>query len=332
MLSGLMPQPPYPWFQAAWQNFSKQVSHDRVPHALLLIGQRGIGCLELAKAMAQILLCNAPLEGQSCGTCKSCLLCAAESHPDFHLLMPEEKSTSIKIDQIRSLSAVTSNTAQQGGRKLIVISPAEAMNANAANALLKNLEEPSGNCVYILIAEKAAVLMATIRSRCSRTVLPIPATEVAVAWLERNRINDAAALLRETGGRPLQVVEWLEQDIWGQKETLRQEFERLLTSDYSFLECAKSILGFGALWVIEQLLIWLSQAVPAALSGQNSVKESGQGVLVDALTGLPARKLIRFYDVLLTKKRLLLSGANPNPQMLLEEITMEMKELSRKTN
>lgn len=326
-----MPQPPYPWLQGTWQNFAGLVEHKRIPHALLLVGQEGIGCEDLAKAMAQLLLCQTPTDGRSCGDCKSCKLAQADSHPDLLLLRPEEKSNVIKVSQIREMTEFTANTAQQGGRKLIIIHPAESMNTNAANALLKNLEEPSGDCIFILVAEKAAFLMPTIRSRCARTVIHLPPEEQAIAWLERNRVNNPESLLREAGGRPLQVMEWLEQDIWGQKQALEKELFKLLSSDYLFLDCAKTAMGYGAPWVVEQLLGWLMQAVPNALL-PSTINDSDQSLdFVGILRQCSAERLIRLYDSLIAKKRQLLSGANPNPQLLMEEVMMELKGLTRRS-
>lgn len=333
MLSGLMPQPPYPWLQGAWQNFAGLVVHNRVPHALLLVGQEGIGCDDLAKAMAQLLLCQTPLDGRSCGRCRSCSLAQADSHPDLLVLRPEEKSQVIKIDQVRSMVDFIAKTAQQGGRKLVIIHPAEAMNPAAANALLKSLEEPSGESVFILVSEKAAFLMPTIRSRCARTEIHVPSEQQAIEWLERNRVDKPGVLLREAGGRPLQVIEWIEQDVWGQRAELERDVVKLLTSHYGFLECSKSALGYGAQWVVEQLLGWVMAAVPEVLMNPSLEELSADdGSLVECLKRCPADRLLKLYDSLISKKRLLLSSANPNPQLLLDEVMMELKELTRFTS
>lgn len=325
-LSGLFPQPPYPWFDAQWQTFTQQVQADRLPHALLLVGQEGVGCLEMAHAMAQYLLCTAPQEGANCGRCKACLLLQADSHPDLLHVFLEEKAKAIKISQIRRVSELTANTAQQGGRKLIVIHPAEAMNANAANALLKNLEEPSGDCVFILVAEQPAFLMATIRSRCSKVVVTTPVTSDALAWLQRNRVGDAERLLQEAGGRPLRVIDWLDRDVWGQRDELRKELVSLLTTQYSFLDCSKKLIGQDLEWVLDQLQGWLSHAVAMVVAG---AENPGDDPLLALLKGVPAARLIPMYDTVLTKKKHLRSGANPNPQLLMDEITLDLKELCR---
>lgn len=323
-LTGLFPQPPYPWFSRQWQTFAQQVEANRLPHALLLVGQSGIGCLDMAHAMAQFLLCNAPQQGISCGRCRSCLLLQADSHPDLLHVTLEEKSKAIKIKQIRHMSELTANTAQQGGRKLVVIHPAEAMNTNAANALLKDLEEPSGDCVFILVTEQPAFLMATIRSRCSKVIVTTPPVDQSLGWLQRNRVADAEALLQEAGGRPLRVMDWLARDIWGQRKNLRQELVQLLSTDYSFIDCSKKLIGLDLEWVLEQIQEWLAQAVSIVMVA--SAPES-KDPLLSLLAQTPAERLIRVYDAVLNKKKQLRSGANPNPQLLMDEITMDLKEL-----
>lgn len=325
-LTGIFPQPPYPWFSTQWAAFAQQVDSGRLPHALLLIGQEGVGAPALAQAMAQYLLCSAPQNAANCGRCKSCLLLKGDSHPDLLQVSLEEKARAIKIAQIRHVTEVTANTAQQGGRKLVVIHPAEAMNANAANALLKNLEEPSGDCVFILVTEQPSFLMATIRSRCSKISAVTPPVADALSWLQRNQIADAEHLLAEAGGRPLRVIDWLERDLWGQRNTLRQELINVLTSNYSFLDCSKKMLGFDADWVIEQIQEWLSKAVNRAMVASSSEHSDK---LVEALRMAPAVELIAVYDRVLLKKKQLRSGANPNPQLLMDEIALDLQELGR---
>ena len=135
---------PLPWHEDAWASLNSSIDSGRLPHAVLISGDQGIGKLRLATALAQRLICSAEMVKYACGACKSCNLFTAGSHPDVTYLEPEEKGKAIKIDPVRKLCESLSKTAQQGGWKVAIIAPAEAMNINAANALLKNLEEPQG--------------------------------------------------------------------------------------------------------------------------------------------------------------------------------------------
>ncbi len=136
---------------------------NRLSHAYLLSGIPGIGKTDFAKQFSQFLLCE---NNKSCGICRACKHMAADTHPDFMLVKPEEKSHAIKIDQIRLMSEKLSKTAHDGGYQIVIISPADAMPVQAANALLKTLEEPAGKVILFLIDDQKSILPATIISRC----------------------------------------------------------------------------------------------------------------------------------------------------------------------
>jgi len=148
----------YPWQKESWQRWAGLRS--RLPHAILLKGPQGIGKFDFAKNLAQSLLCEQPLtDGLACQNCPSCLWFQQETHPDFRLLQPDslsdleegeereagkkKPSQQISVDQIRGLANFANLSSHRGGHRVVLIHPAEAMNTNAANALLKTLEEPS---------------------------------------------------------------------------------------------------------------------------------------------------------------------------------------------
>ncbi|MBI3939049.1 MAG: DNA polymerase III subunit delta', partial [Betaproteobacteria bacterium] len=142
----------------------------RLPHALLLIGPEGTGKLDFATFLAQSLLCEAPAPGaEACGKCPACGWFAAGNHPDFRLVQPEaleqkaegegapdEKPSSrqIAVEQVRGLSHFIVLSPHRRGLKVILMHPAEALNVNAANALLKNLEEPPAGTLFLLVTHR----------------------------------------------------------------------------------------------------------------------------------------------------------------------------------
>src|SRR5690606_31936472 len=128
---------PCPWHLPVWDALTAGSRH---AHAFLFAGLPGVGKRLFAEAFAAHLLCLQPQSGRACGQCRSCHLCQAGSHPDRLVVEPEEQGKAIRIDAIRQLGDFMGQTAQQGGRKVIILHPAEAMNLNAANALLKSLE------------------------------------------------------------------------------------------------------------------------------------------------------------------------------------------------
>ncbi|MFV8833820.1 DNA polymerase III subunit delta' [Aquisalimonas sp.] len=194
----------YPWQDAAWASVRQRMHGGRLPHALLLIGPEGLGKRALAQRLSRILLCTSPgSDGAPCGSCQGCQLMAAGSHPDHHLLEPEEGSRVIKVDAVRELSRVLGMKSQLGGERIGIITPAESMNTNAANSLLKTLEEPPERTTLILVAHRPAQLPATIRSRCQTVTIPAPSHAVAASWLEARGQGEAVKLLGVVGNAPL---------------------------------------------------------------------------------------------------------------------------------
>lgn len=138
------------------------------PHAVLFVGVEGIGKRKIAETCAAALMCENLTDGEPCGTCESCKLMAAGTHPDFYVIEPEETKAArnIKISQIRNLQHETSLRPIQSDRRVVIIDGAEFMNKAAANCILKTLEEPPSQTIFILLTANRAGLLLTIRSRC----------------------------------------------------------------------------------------------------------------------------------------------------------------------
>src|SRR5262249_11510749 len=144
---------------------------------------------ELARAFVARVLCReARGDAPACGRCRACEQHAAGSHPDFVAVSFELRDdgklrTEITVDQIRALSARFALTPEAGGYQIAAIDPADAMNQSAANALLKTLEEPSGDTLLLLVSDEPSHLPATIVSRCARVEVRFPPRSEALAWL-----------------------------------------------------------------------------------------------------------------------------------------------------
>ena len=203
----------YPWHQSAWQNI---VAHwQNMHHAWLLVGKQGIGKTAFALHFAQALLCEKnSMTHEPCGQCASCHLFLQGNHPDFYTLSPEateaESSNTrrlpqIKIDAIRAILEPLNQSSVRNGRRVVLINPAQNMNIQAANALLKILEEPPKSVIFILVVHNKDQVLPTIKSRCRLFVLSAPTHEEAIHYLNNLGVDNAQNLLAFHGGAPLFV-------------------------------------------------------------------------------------------------------------------------------
>ena len=307
---------PLPWQHAQWQRVTQQIERAQLPHAMLLAGPPGVGKRFFAQALGAILLCRAPQYGAACGQCKSCQLLAAHTHPDWHWLAPEEIGKAIKIDQVRALVEQMGQTAQQGGRKLAVMAPAEAMNRNAANALLKTLEEPTGAAQLILIGDMPGRLLPTLRSRCQRLDFPVPPRDSIRDWLQPSATSPEKLeqALDEAAGRPLLARELLEGEGFAERRELNEELAGILLRRMSVLAGAERWKQRD--WI--PLLYWLESRITRALRRQVVEEAELSDQTVTLLAQAPAQALFGLLDQLRTLINLTLAGTNPNAQLALE--------------
>lgn len=219
----------YPWQNDLIGKLEGMV--ERLPHAILIHGPKGVGKLALAEYFAQRLLCESPEPGAApCGRCEGCRWVAAGSHPDLRRVEPEalarqpegteseseaggapakagKPSTEIKVEQIRDLDGFLNLGSHRARRRIALIHPAEDMNANSANALLKSLEEPPAGAFFLLVSHRPARLLPTIRSRCVALPVGIPVAVAAVSWLEGQGVKEARKWLAYASGAPLAALE-----------------------------------------------------------------------------------------------------------------------------
>jgi DNA polymerase-3 subunit delta' len=201
----------HPWNQPILDSLAGRV--ERLPHALLLYGPRGIGKLALAERTAQLLLCEG--KNRPCDACDACRWFRGGNHPDFRRVEPEalwpekpdKPSIVVKVEQVRELADFLYIRSHRGRLRVALVHPAEDMNENAANALLKGLEEPPAGAVFILVSHRPAQLLPTIRSRCVAVPVALPAKELALGWLSAQGMKDAPRWLAYAGGAPLRAVE-----------------------------------------------------------------------------------------------------------------------------
>jgi DNA polymerase-3 subunit delta' len=209
----------YPWQNLQWQQLARQRQQDRLAHALLFQGPAGTGKKHFARELATALLCRqADDSGMACGSCESCSLIRAGTHPDFRLLKPTPPATStsknpvlsIKIDALRDMYRALSETSQFGGYRIAVIEDADKMPVQAANSLLKTLEEPGKDTLLLLVSSHPHHLPVTIRSRCQVLRFQVPETAAAIEWLSESGVNDVRTALKLAHGAPLLARNFVE--------------------------------------------------------------------------------------------------------------------------
>jgi DNA polymerase-3 subunit delta' len=194
-----------PWVARETEAVAAAFAQGRLPHALLIHEGPGAGGEWLAAWAAQLVLCQEPARAP-CGVCSGCRRARALQHPDLLWLSPQEDSRQIRIEQVRELAAELALTSHAGGYKVGVITPADALNRFAANALLKTLEEPSPRTLLVLVATQPSRLPPTLLSRCQRLSVRAPQRAESLAWLSGERGGsqaDWAGALDVLGEAPL---------------------------------------------------------------------------------------------------------------------------------
>ena len=260
----------YPWHESAWRQLAAQWGNR--PNAWLLTGRRDTGKTAFARHLAQALLCEQPQAGhQPCGNCPSCHLFTQGSHPDYYELAPEppaegesaRKLLQIKIDAVRAVLAPLLQSSVRGGLRVVLVQPAETMNTQAANALLKMLEEPPASVVFLLVTHNKDRLLPTIKSRCRPFLLPAPSAEEALGYLKTQNTPQAEALLAFHSGAPLFAAE-------PEQDAMREELCQLLAKPRLLAMLDYAAAFDKQKWPLAVFLDWLHKwLADIALAQQN---------------------------------------------------------------
>ncbi len=345
----------HPWNDQQWLRLA---TARRLPHALMLCGAVGLGKLAFAQRLAQWRVCSARDNGAACGRCRSCALFAAGTHPDVHVLAPErlaladeslmmryamryvsEEAASRKrkpglgigVDAIRRLIDTLGTHTHLAEERVVVLTPADAMNLNAANALLKVLEEPPANTVFALETAQAMRLPATVRSRCVRLDFSVPPSDAALAWLARQDLpapGDAALLLSLAGGAPLTARQWAQQGFLTARDAYMKDVETLLAGGGDATAAAARWKESGAqraLRWLHSLLADLVRLRAGAQAGRLNNPDWGERLRTHA-DRINLKKTCRAYDRVGVGRRELAGALDET--LLLEDLLIELEGLT----
>lgn len=297
---------------------------DRLPHALLLTGPRGLGKHHFALTLAHALLCQTPMsDGQACRQCRACLLYLAGNHPDCLRIEPEEEGKIIKIDALRAITDYLALTSHYEGYRIVIISPAEQMNLAASNCLLKTLEEPVGNVVLILVASVAARLLPTLRSRCQVVDFVCPDQDLARTWLagQLETPRDAEQLLVIAQGCPLLARQLHAEDALTLRIKLFDDVEKLTKDQADAVALAAAwhprgtqLLTWLLSWTDDMIRLKLTVKPPYLINRdlQSRLQHLGECFNVARL----------YFQRDKINEALRLTGGQINPQMQLENILL----------
>jgi DNA polymerase III subunit delta' len=196
-----------PWLRGPLDQIQLTTASGRLPHALLILSNAGLGAELLANRIAAASICASGGE-KPCGVCPECVMLRADTHPDVHFVEREEEAQQIKVEQVRGLIESLQLTSYRGRYKVGILAGAETLNSAGANAFLKTLEEPAANTLLILVATPNHRLPATIASRCRRITLQTPDPQDARLWLAQQGVlaGSCDILLNFSNGAPLKAV------------------------------------------------------------------------------------------------------------------------------
>jgi len=251
---------PFPWCENSWNELIAAIKKNRFPHALLFYGNNGLGKTEFSLQLARYLLCSDPYKNnRACEACKDCILFSAKTHGDFYTIAPEGDSKSIGVDQIRALKIAAHQKPQRNHIKVFFMPQADKMTVAASNALLKILEEPPGDSIFILTSESKYLLSSTILSRCQHYGFSPSSSEETEEWLLSNTENKFSReaikeALSWSLGAPLLARQCLQ-------ENRLLDYQALVTPLLQFFSGKESLFFLSKAWQGKALadILYVSQ-------------------------------------------------------------------------
>lgn len=301
-----------PWHTPQWQQLQHAKQQNRLAHAFLFAGIAGLGKAQFAEAFAQNLLNDSPLV-------------ASKTHPDLLWVTPEKPGHAIKIDQIREANEFMQQSSMLNGYRVLIMTAAQDMNTNAANALLKSLEEPAAGTIILLISEQPSRLLATILSRCQRINFVRPDTALALNWLNQNLKNTTLnpdLLLRLAQGAPLAALQLATDDFFENRQNL-------LNTLRTFTDPVKAVAklpDIEPISLLDILLSWVMDILHLQLQTGTMTNLDYRAELVALAKRAPMQQVLKFMHYLQQLRSQICIGINLNKQLMLESVFIRWQE------
>jgi DNA polymerase-3 subunit delta' len=298
----------------------------RVPNAMLFSGIDGIGKETTAKAFGMALNCANPVDAVACQTCSSCEKMISGSHPD--VISVEPNGAFIKIGQVREVAKQLRFAPFEGNWRIVIVNDAQAMNLEAANAILKMLEEPPRLTVMILTATQTTDLLPTIVSRCQQiSFRPIPHEKIAELLIEQRGLDQETATAlalctKGSLGKALSVdaEKWTawRNDLLGQMTTLSLNAIEPMFSFAETLSRNKNRLADG----LDMMMTWFRDALMCQIAPDRVINRDFMEQIEQASQSLPVNRLLEKVEaVRATQTRI---SQNANPRLALEVMMMRL--------
>jgi DNA polymerase III subunit delta' len=284
----------YPWLVDQWREIRDNL--DRLPAAMMFVGAPGLGKTDLALALAQRWHCLEPLNNEACGSCTACAAWDKGIDPDLHLLTSGQHALDfdeqrnllatrytesgdkdrkprqvITVNQVRTLIENVTTHAHGRGPRVVLIVPASSLNINAANALLKVLEEPPGDTRFLLVSSSRDSVPATVLSRVSMVECRVPDHGDATSWLVDQGVSPShcAELLALASGAPVAALRLHEAGFSTKSEKWRRELRRMLDNELMPVAMAADIGSRNA----SGFLFWLETFLTDTLRTHHGRKD-----------------------------------------------------------
>lgn len=336
----------HPWNQEIWQNLTNEP--ERSNHALMFAGNQGLGKQSLAFALAHFVLCDTHSQSES--------LFNACSHPDLHVIMAENQvvelaeddlmgkfakrylehhsgkpKRTISIEQIRTLSQALTTHPHISSHRVILIVGAENMNRNAANALLKSLEEPPANTLFIIVTDEISRLAKTVRSRCSLVPFRAPDAVSAQAWLELQGelpAHEVVNHLAMANNHPLLAFKLYKEGYIDSLKLVFTDVNGLWNQRREPVQVAKNWQQIGPLTSVDILQKLTADLLKSSLSDspQNVFFPVQETWVKSVSAKLSRQKIIDVIDSLNYAKRML--STTVDPLLVLETVSNDFRKLA----